>query len=650
MKKNLLLFGLFPFISWGQTDKTYEIQGSGSVSPLDGQIVTTEGVVYATYPGLSLYAIQDTLGDGDIGTSDGLFVYNPSTIVSIGNYVEVTGTVDEFYGLTEITGVSNENIVAASVNLPIPMDVNLPLPNVDDYEGIEGMYVRFPQNLIVTDNYQLHKYGEFTLGYERLKIATDIIDPNDNPASGTNYTGTSNVSAINAKELMNEAGTIMIDDMQGGSYPNPVPYLNPVDGTLRAGSTVQNATGALTYSFSKWRVLATDPIVINYATRPTIPAKVGDIRVASFNVLNFFTTIDDGMNGARGADSQSEYVRQRTKIIAALDSIDADIYALIEMENEAGAYPADTLVTYLNQVTGNTYAVASESPFTGTYAIKNMFIYNTATVTPLDTMMTSTNPLFYPPPISRDFEINATAGRVNIICNHYRYKGCQDASGLDLDQNDGQGCYNETRKQQSLEMLNFISYIEGLVGHSNIMMLGDFNAYSEEDPIDIFRANGFINETEGQYSYAYQNQFGALDHVLSTPSMTQYVVNAEVWNINSDEPIGLDYNEENITDDLYVDHPYRSSDHDPIIVDLNSPPLLGLIEDQNGYLEIYPNPSGSSFFVMNQNGKHYQIYSMEGKLIQQGEFRQNKEQIGVNLTPGSYIIKIENSTTRLFKL
>ena len=648
MKKILILLSAIPVFSISQT-KTYEIQGSGANSPYDNQTVTTEGVVYAIFPNLNLYAIQDTLGDSDIGTSDGLFVYNPSMSVSIGDYVEVSGTVDEYYGLTEITSVTNENVVASNITLPTPTDVVLPLPSVDDYEAIEGMYVRFSQNLVVTDNYQLQKYGEFTLASEKLSIPTDIIDPNDDPASGTTYSGSSNVSAVTAKSNSNQSGSILIDDMAGGSYPDPVPFVDPVTKTLRCGSTVQNATGALAYSFSKWRLYTTISPVINYASRPAVPTMNGDIRIAAYNVLNFFTTIDNGFNGARGADSQTEYIRQRGKLIAALDSMDADIYALIEMENNTNA--ADTIVHYLNLAVGNNiYAIASESPFTGTYAVKNVFIYNTNTVTALDTMMTSTNSLFYPPPISRDFEINTTGGKFNLICNHYRYKGCDNAAGLDLDQNDGQGCYNETRKQQSLEMLNFISDVSGLVGHSKILMVGDFNAYTQEDPIDIFRQNGYHNLTEGQYSYSYQNEFGALDHVLASSDIETYVQNATIWNINSDEPKGTDYNEESISDDLYMVNPYRSSDHDPVIIDLNSPPLSLEEYSIEKQLKVYPNPFEENFTLEGMTGNKYEVYSLEGKMIDQGTISSDKIKIGSDFDPGIYIIKVNNATTRLIKL
>jgi 5'-nucleotidase len=89
-----------------------EIQGTGDASPKAGATVTTKGVVTAAYPtgGFNGYVIQtpNTGGDLDLAThtaSDAIYIYSPATVatVSVGDYVEVTGEVSEFSGLTEIT-------------------------------------------------------------------------------------------------------------------------------------------------------------------------------------------------------------------------------------------------------------------------------------------------------------------------------------------------------------------------------------------------------------------------------------------------------------------------------------------------------------------------------------------------------------------
>src|SRR5690606_17024193 len=86
-----------------------EIQGTGPASPLVGQTVITRGIVTATYPtgGFNGFYLQtaDTGGDIDPAlhtASHGLFVFGTTAGITIGDHVEVTGPVVEFFGMTEI--------------------------------------------------------------------------------------------------------------------------------------------------------------------------------------------------------------------------------------------------------------------------------------------------------------------------------------------------------------------------------------------------------------------------------------------------------------------------------------------------------------------------------------------------------------------
>lgn len=614
-----LIAAFLPLLALSQNTRIYTLQGSGSASPLVSQTVTTEGVVYADFQGSGLlngFFIQDTLGDGNPLTSDGVLIYNPGGInVNIGDYVTVTGQVQEYYDLTEIGNVTNVTIVGTVATMITPVPVTLPLSSLTEFEALEGMYVTFPQNLVVTDNYNLGKYGEIVLGTSRQFIPTNVLDPNDNPASGTTTSGTSNVVAITARADLNVRSRILIDDAKSTSWPNPVPYIDPVNRTLRNGSTVQQITGALSYGFSKYRLMPTAAPVFNYDPRPVVPTVDGDIKVVSYNILNFFSTLDNGSNGARGADSQAEYIRQRDKLVAALDSMDADIYALIEVENNHVA--PDSILNALNAAVGSPmYALATESPFTGTYAIKNIFLYKTGVVTPLDSMMTSTDTLFYPPPIARQFEVNASGGRFNLFANHYRYKGCDDAVGADLDQLDGQSCYNATRRQQSIKMLAFFDAVEALTGNDKHLIVGDFNAYSQEDPMDVFVGAGYnMLIDDNAYSYAYMSEFGSLDHVFASPSLTPMVLDAKIWNINADEPVALDYNLENIVDDLYENNPYRSSDHDPIVIGLSPEESSAGISKLDQVTAVYPNPFKEELVFSTSQTADIQLTDLTGRIL-----------------------------------
>ncbi|WP_430406728.1 hypothetical protein [Fluviicola sp.] len=219
----ILISAFLPMLASAQITRIYTLQGSGSASPLVSQTVTTEGVVYADFQASGLlngFFIQDTLGDGNPLTSDGVLVYNPGGVnVNIGDYVTVTGQVQEYYDLTEIGNVTNVTVIGTVTNMVTPISIVLPVAAFTELEALEGMYVTFPQELVVTDNYNLGKYGEFTLASERQFIPTNEIDPNDNPASGTTISGSSNVAAVTSLSDLHSRGRILIDDAKSTSWP-----------------------------------------------------------------------------------------------------------------------------------------------------------------------------------------------------------------------------------------------------------------------------------------------------------------------------------------------------------------------------------------------------------------------------------------------
>jgi uncharacterized protein len=580
------------------------IQGSGS-SATAGTF-TIEGIVVGDFQGtdqLGGFYLQeeDSDADGNVLTSEGIFV-NSTFAVNVGDRVRITGTVQEntatpSFGQAVITP---DNLQITGTNLQslvTPTIIDLPTVNLGDLERYEGMLVSFPETLTVTETFNLGRFGEVVLSADgRLFNPTNIIDPNDNPASGTSAIGTSNVSAITAQQNLNDRRRIILDDGSSTSNLADVPYIdttdsNPLNDTLRIGSTVSNVTGILGFGFGNYRLQPTQAPSFNYAPRPTLPTVGGNVKVASFNVLNYFN--GDGLGGgfptSRGADSAAEFARQRDKIIAAIKELNADVVGLIEMENDGdgpNSAIAD-LVNGLNAAIGaGTYAAVSLSNTTGnpgTDEIKVAFIYKPSAVTTVGNAQYFNNPAFTTlgrPPLAQTFRVNATGETFTPIVNHFKSKSSTGATGLDLDQNDGQGAFNATRKTQATALLSFISQIQTTSGDNDVMILGDLNAYNEEDPIDILRAGGFTKLATATDSYVFDGQTGSLDHALVSSSLLAQVTGAAKWNINADEPISLDYNDdilsagEGAAEDrndisLYRANPFRSSDHDPVLVGLN---------------------------------------------------------------------------------
>ena len=106
------------------------------------------------------------------------------------------------------------------------------------------------------------------------------------------------------------------------------------------------------------------------------------------------------------------------------------------------------------------------------------------------------------------------------------------------------------------------------------MILGDLNAYFQEDPIDLLKAAGYENLQEridDPYSYVFDGQIGSLDYILANRSLAGQVTGITEWHINADEADALDYNLDFGRDADYFDGDVaaRVSDHDPLLVGLD---------------------------------------------------------------------------------
>ena len=582
--------------------RIFTIQGSGATSPLVGQRVTTQGVVTGVFPGLHGYFLQDETGDGNPATSDAVFVYanRARMSVSVGQRVRLTATVTEFThsaGTPTVTQLTKpSDTVVLGTALIAPTVITLPLAAAGSLARFEGMLVRIDGVLTVSQNYFLGRYGQVTLSSQgRLVHPTELHRP-----------GTPGALALAADNVRRR---IVLDDGQaakshsiGAENPNPVPYLG-AGNTLRAGDTVAGLTGIIDFgritqttgaaAFLDYRLQPTiAPIFVRANPRSSSPPLVGGtLKVASFNVLNFFTTFTDGSTAAgasgqgclpsnttedcRGADSSAEFARQRSKILAALLAIDADVVGLMELQRN-GSVAAQNIVDGLNATLGaGTYAVIPDPENgAGTDAIRVGMIYKPKRVGRVGDSLSDAHRVYSRPPLAQTFQ---TPGgeRFSVIVTHFKSKRCDNAAGADADRGDGQGCFNERRKRQASALLEFIASVQAVAADPDVLVIGDLNAYTQEDPLDILVKGGlssqplrFAATSAGHYSYVFDGEAGTLDHGLATASMAAQVSGATDWHINADEPSLLDYNVEFKPQDLYAATPYRASDHDPVIVGL----------------------------------------------------------------------------------
>ncbi len=256
----------------------------------------------------------------------------------------------------------------------------------------------------------------------------------------------------------------------------------------------------------------------------------------------------------------------------------------MEIENDTDDAAVDNLVAALNAAAGEErYAAieeryaAIEEPDTGnglfgTDAIKVAMIYQPDAVVPMGAATTTQDEAFANarPPLAQRFRPAGGGQPFTVVVNHFKSKGCTGATGANADQGDGQGCYNADRVEQARALLEMIDSLQD----KDVLIIGDLNSYGDEDPIDTLEAAGYVDlvETrlaeEDRYTYVFQGQAGYLDHALVSPRLAGRITGAHIWHINADEALFLDYNTEFNPEGFYDAGPYRSSDHDPVVVGL----------------------------------------------------------------------------------
>ncbi len=586
--------------------KIHQIQGSSAAfNPNFGGIRTIEGVVVAAFPGgsgLSGFFVQeeDADVDNDTTTSEGIFVFDPTGQFSgsVGDQVRVTGTVGEFTSgtssLTQLSNLSSVINLGAEV-LPTATNIQFPVTSVAELERYEGMLVNVSAangDLTVTEHFQLGRFGQVVLS------ATGASNQPGTDARLEQYTQFNDPSVAGYSAYLDEIATrrIILDD--GKATQNPDPIIFARDGeplsatnTLRGGDTVANITGVLDQRFEGYRVQTSTGVDFTPANpRPEATPDVGGtLKVASFNVLNYFN--GNGTGGGftspeqRGAENLAEFNRQRDKTIAAILGLNADVVGLIEIENDGyGANSAiQDLINGLNAVAGaGTYALINPGlPQLGTDAIAVGFIYKPGNVTSVGAAVTVPDGFGQGAfdnnnrkPLAQTFLQNSTGEQFTAVINHFKSKGSSSGNPGDADAGDGQGLSNGTRTRAAEDLAAWLATNPTGNTDTDYLIMGDLNAYAQEDPIKVLENVGYNNLVPNtSYSYVFDGQWGSLDHALANGSLTSQVSGAAKWHINADEPNVLDYNTNfksaTQINSLYNPDAFRSSDHDPVVVGLN---------------------------------------------------------------------------------
>jgi predicted extracellular nuclease len=550
-------------------------QRPGSEVGLHGRV--TQVITGGPDGSVTGFWLQDD-GDGNPLTPDGIYVRTAGSstgrdaLFEVGVAVLVSGRISDYFGQLQVNRVTQvvacgesdlEQVTPASIMLPEDGLAAAPL------EPYLGMLVRFEQELTVSQTYFLGRYGQASLS-----------------AGGRLFQPGSDEAASDGRNLNR---LIVLDDASSSENPAQVPFLQADGSVIRAGYTVSNLTGVLDWgltgsgtSESGYRLQVSGPVEFNATGNPRSEAPAdpgGNLRIASFNLENWFTAL-----GERGARTQRELQRQQQKLTAALLPLDADVIGLIEVENDEGRALRELVDALNEQLPEADHYSTLQLPGTqinaqlaGRDLIRVALIYRPAVVLPVGPALFDTAGIHDRPPLVQAFrkvqDVQAGVGDTfGVAVAHFKSKGSCAA----YDRDTGEGCWNERRMQQAQALLDFILEHGRAGGPQEVLIMGDLNSYALEAPVSVFTEAGYTDllrqhvPARERYTYVFSPGYaGYLDHLLASPGLAASISGVSIWHVNADEPEVLGYAAARYGPDLFEPTPFRSSDHDPLLVGLN---------------------------------------------------------------------------------
>ncbi|WP_428772681.1 ExeM/NucH family extracellular endonuclease [Vibrio sp.] len=644
-----------------------QIQGEGSRSPyISGYPYITDqqfylrGVVSAVTGGLTKgFYLQALESDYNPQTSDGLFVYTnqAQSDLAPGDVVCVKGQVQEYYNLTQLKAQPGNWIKQDHQPAPEAQTIEI-LPSDQNFaetlERYEGMLVATTEAL---DMRVTRTFGyDYAARRNNLVLAQGRINMQPNQLYPAGSELAQQQSVENAQRRLFVESDQKAADGQIPYYPQFGRSDADQDGStedyLRVDDTLVGLEGVLSYSYGEYRLIATNLLSqdnVRHNTPRTDEPEMyqGDLRIASFNVLNYFNSPFNGNSNPhgdnRGADNYQEFERQQAKIVEALLRLDADIVGLMEVENN-GFGDGAAIQQLVDQLNGRIddkkrrYAVVgldsngdgeiNDQDYIGSDVITTGVIYRPKVVKLTEARVIAM-PSQHAPEVRDEqgklledgnnyqrntlaptFKIKGSKESITVAVNHLKSKGSkcwEDAAPVEQGGQGGQdadlqGSCENFRVAAAVALGEALNTIDG-----HKVILGDMNSYAMEDPMLVLtdytpekygktiraarntfiagepqfgdqgavisRNFGYLNAvgmTDDQsWSYSYNDEVGALDHMLISPSLRDKLVDATDWHINGGESTLFDYNDEYKGDlPKYQDH-FRASDHDPAVLELN---------------------------------------------------------------------------------
>ncbi|MBV6624815.1 MAG: CHRD domain-containing protein [Rivularia sp. (in: Bacteria)] len=621
----------------------YDIQGTAHTSPLLGESVTTTGIVTAVDS--NGFYLQDATGDDNTATSDAIFVFtSDAPTVNVGDDVEVSGTVSEFFpggqdtgnlSTTQISGSPTVTVNSSGNNLPEATIIGTggrvpPTENIDDdaftsfdpdtdgidfFESLEAMRVTAQDAVAIAPT---NRFGEiFT-----------VVDNGEN-ATGISDRGTLNISPddFNPEKVQIDEDS---DILPGFEIPE-----------VDVGAKLGDVTGVVGYGFGNFEIYPTEDFtanVVESTLQPettTIEGGADKLTVASYNVLNLDPVVEDSANtnsGNRDVDDDEGNGRF-TKIASHIvDNLKTpDIIGLQEIQDNTGAEitddvtsASDTLQKLVDEIktAGGPEYEFIDNTFIGDETsggqpggnIRTAFLYNPERVGLVegsvesiqegDQQTNSENPFFDARlPIVAKFTFNGE--QVTVVNNHFSSKG-GSAPILGVEQpfeaRQEEVAVNGSLDERQAQANAVKEYVDGILeenSNANVVVLGDLNEFEFVSPVETL-SESLTNLTETvaeneRYSFIFQGNSQSLDHILISDNLTTEA-EFDIVHLNSE----------------FAETTQKASDHDPLVASLsirnqntqnqNMINFAGTVELEGAEISAY-DPENQRIFVTGEAGE-----------------------------------------------
>ncbi|MEA5511546.1 endonuclease [Crocosphaera sp. UHCC 0190] len=584
--------------------RIYDIQGEGHISSFNGQTVVTTGIVTAV--DTNGFYLQDETGDGNVNTSDGIFVFTSSLpTVAIGDELEVQGTVSEFTpggtstGNLSVTQIGNATITTLSTGNALPTATIIGssgrIPptqiidndnfatfdpqqdGIDFYETLEGMLVTVEDAISVSPT---NRFSEIFVTPNQGTAATGL-----NSNGGLTLTDTDpNITPTTLTDIDFNPERIQIDDLRDPGVIPPV----------TTGTLLGDITGVVSYNFGNYEVLVDTSLNLVAGTgiqqgeTTTVVGSSDRLTVASYNLLNLDPNDADGDTDV----ADGRFTAIATQIVNNLQT--PDIIGLQEVQDNDGSVNSNiTSASTTLQMLVDAIAAAGgpqyqfiDNPFIGDDTnggqpggnIRTAYLYNPnrvnfvqgslqTTTDPNDQQTNSNNPFFASRlPLAATFSFNGE--NVTVVNNHFSSRGGSDPLvGTNQPPTIGG---EQDRLNQAQSVQDFTNNLLTNDPNTNVVVLGDLNGFQFETYQKDVLGSQLTNLTNTldpveAYTYIFEGNSQALDHIFVSDSLLNNV-QYDAVHINAD----------------FVENSQQASDHDGVVAGLFIPTPENIINGTTG--------------------------------------------------------------------